>query len=280
MSEQSITQRYQQQGYYFPLTVMPETEALQLGDRIAAIANSDIAIKLGNRGQINQLHVTCPFISDLIRSPIILDAVESIIGPNLLVWGTSVFLKPAQSNNFVSWHQDLTYWGLNNDREVAVWLALGPVNRENGAMRFIPESQRLGQLDHRDQFDQGNILTRGQYADVDIDENKAVDVELQPGQASLHHGHLLHCSGPNQTDQPRLGMVINYVATDVKQSLSEIDFGMLVRGVDEYLNFEPVPSPEAEFDQAGLAFHHRMLSLHNEVIYDGATNTESAITAV
>lgn len=277
MTTDSIQQHYQQHGYYFPLDVFTESEALAQGEQIAEIAQSEMIDVLGNRGQINQLHVTCPFVNEIIRNPVILDAVESIIGPNLLVWGTSVFLKPARSSGFVSWHQDLTYWGLSNDREVAVWLALGPVHRKNGCMRFVPGSHQLGQLEHSDQPQQGNLLTRGQNANIDIDQNDTVDVTLKPGQASLHHGHLLHCSGPNNTDQPRLGMVINYIATDVQQSISKTDFGMLVRGVDDFQQFQQIPEPQGLFDQAGLDWHAKILMAHNEVLYDGAANTDSAL---
>ena len=280
MIPDNFKQHYEENGYHFPLDVFDSNQALDYGRRIKSIAESDYAEELGNRGQLNQLHVVCPFINDIIRSPAILDTVETVLGPNILVWGTSVFLKPPRSPGFVSWHQDLTYWGLSDQQEISAWIALGPVNRDNGCMRFIPGSHKLGQKPHRDVSDASNILTRGQHADVEIDESQAVDVELAPGQASLHHGHLLHCSGPNHTDQPRVGMVINYISTSVYQSVSKLDFAMLVRGVDEYNHFEELPVPEGEFDQAGLAAHRHMMSALNDVLYDGADNTDSAVTAV
>ncbi len=280
MTPDNFKLSYERDGYYFPLNAIASDQALDYGRRIQAIAESDYADQLGNRGQINQLHVVSPFVNEIIRSPGILDAVETVLGPNILVWGTSVFLKPSHSPGFVSWHQDLTYWGLSNQQEIAVWLALGPVSRNNGCMRFIPGSHKLGQKPHRDVSDASNILTRGQHVDIGIDESQAVHAELAPGQASLHHGHLFHCSGANNTDQPRIGMVINYISTSVHQSASKVDFAMLVRGEDEHHNFEELPVPQAEFDEAGLATHNRIMSAHNEVIYDGAKNTDSAVVPV
>jgi len=143
-------------------------------------------------------------------------------------------------------------------------------------MRFMPGSHKLGQIEHRDTVNDSNILTRGQHADIDIDENLALDVELEPGQASLHHGHLLHCSGANQTDQPRIGMVVNYISTSVRQAVASTDYAMLVRGVDEYNHFEHLPAPLGELDAKGLSWHRKMLAAHQEALYDGAANTESA----
>ena len=280
MPVDQIKSHYQRDGFYFPLNAFSHDEATQYGQRVKEISESDLASQLGNRNQINQLHVVCPFINDIIRSPVILDAVESILGPNILVWGTSVFLKPPHSPGFVSWHQDLTYWGLNNDQEVSAWIALSPVTRMNGCMRFIPQSHKLGQIPHRDITDETNILTRGQHVDMTVDESKAVYAELEPGQVSLHHGYLLHASGPNHSDQPRIGMVINYISTSVSQVASNLDFAMLVRGEDQFHHFEEIPVPENEFDQAGLATHHHILSTLNNVLYQGAENKDSANTEI
>jgi len=276
MKLDSVYEAYAKNGYCFPLNIFSATEADDYARRITELATSDIADSLGYRGQINQLHVIYPFVNQMIRNPALLDAVESILGPNLMVWGVSIFMKPPQSEGFISWHQDLTYWGLNNDQEVAAWIALSPVTRANGCMRFIPGSHKLGQIEHRDTVNDSNILTRGQHADIDIDENQALHVELEPGQASLHHGHLLHCSGANQTDQPRIGMVVNYISTSVCQSVASTDYAMLVRGVDEYNHFEHLPAPQGELDAAGLGWHRKMLAAHQEALYDGAANTESA----
>ncbi|MBN34870.1 MAG: phytanoyl-CoA dioxygenase, partial [Rhodospirillaceae bacterium] len=176
---------------------------------------------------------------------------------------------------FVSWHQDLRYWGLSGDAEVAVWVALGAVHEEQGCMRFVPQSHRMDLLEHRDTFDEKNFLTRGQEAVIDIDESKTVLAELDPGQASLHHGRLLHASGPNRSDERRVGMVINYIAPEMRQTVGSRDFAMLVQGEDRFGHFEMIPEPTENFSAEGLAWHQRLLGAHNETIYDGAGVTET-----
>ena len=276
MHDHALKKSYTDNGYYFPLNVLPALAAADIAAKLSAIASSQIAGSLGYRGQLNHLHVVCPYISDLVRSPVIVDAVELILGPDILAWGSSLFLKPPRSPGFVSWHQDLTYWGLNNDKEVSVWIALGPAYKDNGCMRFVPGSHKAGQIDHVDTVDDANILTRGQNADVEVKEDETVYVELDPGQASLHHGHLLHASGPNNTDQPRIGLVVNYISTDVKQSVSKTDFAMPVRGEDKFNNFIHLPEPAKELDESGLAWHRKIVIAHNDALYDGAENMDSA----
>ena len=272
----SIKKLYAEQGYFFPLEVLFAEDADLLGRQLVSLGNSDWAKTLGYRGQLSQLHAISPAVNKLIRNPVILAAVESILGPDLMVWGSSVFMKPGNSPGFVSWHQDLTYWGLNNDREVAVWIALGPVNRDNGCMRFVRGSHKRGQLAHSDTFDETNILTRGQHVDLDIDEQDVVYVELEPGQASMHHGHLVHASGPNTTDQPRMGIVVNYIATSVSQAVAKSDYAMLVRGEDRFHNFLHLPEPKGELDEDAMHWHHRIMTAHQEALYDGAENQDSS----
>ena len=115
VSSDSIQEHYAEQGYFFPLQVLSAENAYRLGRQLVSLGNSDWAKSLGYRGQLSHLHAISPAVNELIRNPVILSAVESILGPNLMVWGSSVFMKPGNSPGFVSWHQDLTYWGLNND---------------------------------------------------------------------------------------------------------------------------------------------------------------------
>ncbi|MFV2031449.1 MAG: phytanoyl-CoA dioxygenase family protein [Gammaproteobacteria bacterium] len=276
VTTQTIQSEFDQLGYYYPLDALPKARAEDYGWRLAALSASERAPALGYRGQLNHLHVVCPYVNEMIRNPVVLDAVASILGPDILVWGVSLFLKPPHSAGYVSWHQDLTYWGLSNDREVSAWFALGAVTKENGCMRFIPASHKNGQIKHRDTVNDSNILTRGQHADIDIDEASAVYAELDAGQVSLHHGHLLHASGPNDTEQPRIGLVANYLSTSVRQSVAKTDFAMLVRGEDRFNHFQHLPEPKAEFDEAGMSWHRKMIAAHNEALYQGAENRDSA----
>ena len=109
-----------------------------------------------------------------MRHPTILDAVEDVLGPNLLVWSTSFFIKEARDPAYVSWHQDATYWGLSAPDVLTAWVAFTDATVENGAMRMVPGSH-AEQLEHRDTFAPHNLLSRGQEIAVEVDEARGVD---------------------------------------------------------------------------------------------------------
>src|SRR4029078_3214399 len=161
-------------------------------------------------------HLLFPWINELMRHPRVLDAVEDVLGPNLLVWSTSFFIKEASDPGFVSWHQDATYWGLSSPDVMRVWGAFTPANLLNGCMKFMPGSHRQ-QLEHKDTFDKDNLLSRGRNIGVKVDEARGVAVPLEPGQASLHHVLLAHGSAPNKSGDRRIGFAIRYIPPHVKQ---------------------------------------------------------------
>jgi chlorinating enzyme len=160
-------------------------------------------------------HLVIPLLADLARTPEILNAVETILGPNLLVWSVELFIKEAQTTKTVSWHQDITYWGMGEtDDEVTAWVALSDVSVRAGCMRFIPGSHRNPIVSHHDTYDDNNLLSRGQEI-AGINENDAVYGALRPGEMSLHHGRCFHASGPNISDDRRIGLAIRYVGSRV-----------------------------------------------------------------
>ena len=271
----SAAERFARDGYICPVNVVSRDDALAYRAEFESLTDQIASRRLGNKGQLNHAHTFFPFVSEIIRHPAILQTVKAILGHDLLVWATTFFTKEPRTESFVSWHQDLRYWGLSGDAEVAVWVALGAVHEEQGCMRFVPQSHRMDLLEHRDTFDEKNFLTRGQEAVIDIDESKTVLAELDPGQASLHHGRLLHASGPNRSDERRVGMVINYIAPEMRQTVGSRDFAMLVQGEDRFGHFEMIPEPTENFSAEGLAWHQRLLGAHNETIYDGAGVTET-----
>src|SRR4029079_5761947 len=178
-----------------------------------------------------------PSFAALIRNPRLTDAVSQILGPDLLVWSCGFFIKEAASKSYVSWHQDLNYWCLDGDREVTAWYALTPATVENGCMRFVPGSHAKKDVPHVDSFAKDNLLTRGQEIAVEVDEASAVNVVLRAGQASFHHGHMFHASGPNATESRRVGIAIRYIAPLMRQVSGEKLLVSLVSGKDRYENF-------------------------------------------
>lgn len=270
---------YKENGFYFPFDVMSEEEAGNSRAQLESLERANSGFAFGNKGQLNQPHVLFKFAYDIVSNSRLLDAVEAIIGPDIMAWGSTYFIKDAQSPSFVSWHQDLKYWGLDNDDLVSAWVAISPVTRANGCMRFVPGSHKLGMVDHRDTFDDTNFLTRGQEAVVDIDEDTTAYAELKLGQASFHHGRLLHASSPNHTDDRRIGLTINYIAPHMQQVVAKKDFAMLVRGEDRYGHFEQVPPPIGNMTQESIAWHNRVVMSQNDALYDGAEKLDGAVGA-
>ena len=270
MRRDEIARRFDRDGFVFPLDIMPAAEAARHRGSLEGLLAAAAGEKLGNKRQVNYAHVIAPFAYEIVSHPKILDAVEAILGPDILVWGSTFFIKEPQTPSYVSWHQDLRYWGLDSDAEVSAWLALSEVDEENGCMRFLPGSHKGDLLPHRDSFDDKNFLTRGQEAEVEIAAEDRLPVILAPGQLSLHHGRLLHSSGPNNSARWRIGLVVNYIATSVRQTLAPRDFAMLVRGEDRYGHFELVPPPASPLAPEALAWHHRILAAQNEALYEGA----------
>ena len=239
---------YGRDGYVFPLDVMSEDEARAFRARLEAIERH----AKGEQGVSHQrfrafCHLLMPCIDQLMRDPAIVAPVESILGPDLMVWSVEIFLKEAKSPDYVTWHQDLTYWGLDNTDEVTAWLALSDVTVESGCMRFIPGSHHRDIVPHRDTFADANMLTRGQEIAFDIEDADAVDIVLRPGQMSLHHGRIFHASGPNNSDDRRFGLAIRYITPSMRQAVGQRDYAVLVRGEDRFGHFLTPPVPTGDF---------------------------------
>lgn len=258
--------RYRADGYLAPLRVMSAAEAGALRARLEAVE-----ARLGGplRGDLrHKSHLLFPFLADLVRHPAILDAVEDLIGPDILCWNSNFFIKEAATPSFVSWHQDSTYWGLSSADVVTAWVALTPSNLANGAMAVIPGSQTLDQAPHRDTFDRNNLLTRGQEIAVAVDEAAAVPLVLEPGEMSLHHVRLVHGSPPNPSPDRRIGFAIRYIPTSLRQLEGE-DSATLVRGIDRFGHFELEPRPETDLAADMLAYHRRIAERSARILYRG-----------
>ena len=198
-----------------------------------------------------------------------LDAVESLIGPDIFVWGTNFFSKGPGDGSYISWHQDSTYWGLSEPAVVTAWVALTPSTPQSGCMRVVPGTQRREQVPHRDTFADRNLLSRGQEIAVEVDQDEAVDVVLAPGEMSLHHVRLFHGSEANTAPHRRVGFAIRYIPTRIRQ-LDTRTSAMLVRGDDRFHHFEHEPSAKAEFDPEAVAYHARTIAASDKVLYAGA----------
>jgi len=266
MLSPEAVEHYRTHGYHAPIRVLSPDEASRMRRHLEDHESVHGTLKGPMR---HKSHLLFTWLDGLIRHPVLLDAVEDIIGPNILVWGSSFFIKEPRDPGFVSWHQDSTYWGLDPADIVTAWVALSESTAENGAMRVIPDSHMLEQVPHRDTFAANNLLSRGQEIAVEVDDAQARMLQLQPGEMSLHHVRLIHGSDPNPSGKRRIGFAIRYLPTYVRQIVGTHDAATLVRGVDEFHNFEPEQRPDADLSEAALAFHAQITGAHQQILMRG-----------
>jgi len=208
--------RYRRDGFYFPIRALSPEEARGHRARLEAVERA----RGGPLGGLlrQKSHLLFTWLNELIRHPRILDAVEALLGPDLLCWGSSFFIKEAGDPAFVS-------------------------SVESGAMRMVPGTHHE-QVAHRDTFAPDNLLSRGQEVMVEVDEARGVDVVLHPGEMSLHHVRMFHGSPPNRSADRRIGYAIRYIPTRIKQVAGARDSATLVRGVDPTIS-RPRSRPRA-----------------------------------
>jgi len=273
------TDRYRRDGFLSPIDVLTPAEAA--AHRAALEANESRYGENGLPRPIGQYHrVNANIVSETARNAAldsrILDAAESILGPDLMIWGCEYFIKEPRTRKIVSWHQDLTYWGMDGtDHEVTAWVALSPATIESGCMKFVPGSHRQSIVPHTDTFAPDNLLSRGQEVAVEVDEADAVPVVLQPGQMSLHHGRLFHASGPNTTNDRRIGFVVRFIRPDTPKAGAGRDYAMLARGCDRSLTRINMAPPPGSFSPAALALYEEVLAAQSTTLAAGATNKVS-----
>jgi hypothetical protein len=238
---------YQENGYLFPIRVFSDAETADFRRQFDEYTeqNKDLLSKMiprERRAVYGLTHLMLPWVYQMASHPRVLDAVEGAIGPNILVWGSDWFVKFARDPAFISWHQDGAYWGLNPPQVTTAWIALSPSTLQNGCMQVMPGTQKM-QLPQRETYALDNALSRGQEISLDVDESKAVAMILDAGEMSLHHIGIAHGSKANSSDQARIGIAVRYIAPEVVQKGTERQIVQLVRGRDEYGNFEIVAPP-------------------------------------
>jgi Phytanoyl-CoA dioxygenase (PhyH) len=241
--------QYGSQGYYFPIRIFDESKAAELRVRFLDYfsANWDRIKNLPAREHntvLIETHIVLNWVYRIVSDSRVLDFVEAILGPNLLVWSSAWFPKMPGDKKYISWHQDATYWGLHPPKATTAWIALSESVPENGCMRVIPGTHKGPLLPQIETYAFDNALSRGQEIAVKVDELKAVDLVLRPGEMSLHHIGMVHGSKANDSDKPRIGLAIRYISTDVVQDGSVQQCAVLVRGRDDFGQFQLIKPPD------------------------------------
>lgn len=202
---------YHDEGIVFPVEVFSADEILYFR---AALEKLLAEFKDRTLKRLDGLHLFFPWAYRLVTHEKLLNIVEQVLGQEILVDGTLVFYKPAHDSSYVSWHQDSVYSTWHLTPSTSAWIALTPSSRDNGCMRAIPGSHKQGLLSHTNHQDKSNLLFRGEQV-ATVNEASALDVELKPGEASLHQSTLVHGSNSNTSDQPRIGFIVRFVTNQI-----------------------------------------------------------------
>ena len=268
-------EQYETDGYLTPIRMLPEAETVALRAKLEAFE-----AKQGGKLepiQRSKSHLLFKWLDDLIRDPRVLDPIAQLIGPNIFCWNTLFWIKEAHSRSFVSWHQDTRYWGLSSDKVLSAWLAFSQASQESGCMKVMTGTHRGKVLHHDDRYHEDNMLTRGQEITEGVIEKEAVYMPLEAGQMSIHNYRIAHASGPNNSDDRRIGVSMHFMPPDTKQIVGNWDSAALVRGQDRFKNFEQTPVPTKDFDPDAVQFHEKAAQALREVLYADAENNTAKL---
>ncbi len=261
----AIVARYERDGFVFPIDVMTQAEAADYRHQLEMLEAEDSDAFPVKRCLRRYPNLVLPFVDEISRRPEVTDAIAEILGPDLLVLDSPFFIKEPNTSSFVSWHQDLHYWGLEGEEEVTAWIALSAATPQSGCMKFVAGSHTR-QVEHRDTFKEENLLTRGQEIAVEVDDSDAVEGMLKAGQMSLHHGRVFHGSHPNRSSDRRIGIAIRYISTRMTQAPGGNMAAMLVRGEDKYGHFGQCRPPTGIMAQADLVHRDEIANARNSVM--------------
>ena len=212
-----------------------------------------------------------PLAYEIAAHSAILDVVEGILGPDVLLYSTEFLIKEPRTKHVVTMHQDLAYWGLGEiDGILTAWLALSPATPESGCMDFVKGSHKSPIIPHEDSFDELNLLSRGQEIKVDVAEKDKSSGALATGEISLHHGLMIHGSGANISDDRRIGVVMRFLSPHVKKPNNAPDYGVPMRGNCDTRNFTRCDAPKGLFHPEDLLLYEEIRTEQAKVMMAGA----------
>ena len=259
--------QYRDEGFVSPINIFSKEKAKDIKNEIELI-EKEMPDELEKSGRYNA-HLISPLLDEVTHNPKILDAVESLIGEDILVCGTTLFIKNPNEKSFVSYHQDAKYIGLEPHNWVTAWVAITDSNEHNGCMRMWSGSHKDNLKDHEQMFNEGNLLTRGQTVN-NVPKENTTPLILEAGQMSLHHPKVVHGSDLNKSNDRRIGFVIqSYIGSNVKQVLGKNSV-QIARGKDDFNYHEKIPRTQTLMNKDDLLIKKKENENLQEIFYKGS----------
>ncbi len=259
--------QYDDEGFVSPLDIFSSEKAKEIRNEIELIENK-LPNELEKSGRYNA-HLISPLLDEVAHNSKILDAVESLIGRDILICGTTLFIKNPNEKGFVSYHQDAKYIGLEPHNWVTAWVAITDSNEINGCMRMWSGSHKDKLKEHDQNFNEKNLLTRGQTVN-NVPSSETKPLILKAGQMSLHHPQVVHGSDLNKSKDRRIGFVIqSYIGTNVKQVLGKNNV-QLARGSDQFNYHDKIPRIKLLMNSNDIKIKKRENDNLQKIFYKGS----------
>ena len=247
-------------GYFFPIRILTEKDALELKDYFYKVKDEMPNNSLKFEFKFKS-HLILKKVNDLLFDDKITRLAKEIIGPNILCWNSIIFFKKSRSKNFVGWHEDKTFWNLKNDNIVTFSIALSKSNKENGCLKFVKNKREVN-YDYN--FTKNNMLARGQNAIID-DNEEIEHAELNPGECSIFKQDAIHGSEPNNSNNDRILLALRFISPDNFTQKDNHMSATLVQGIDNFRLYESEPRPLKDFDENSVNFHQKLMKKQTEV---------------
>lgn len=247
---------YHTNGNLFPLRGMDGAQAATYLAKVQAFEAEH-----GKRASEilrSKSHMVLSWVDEIIRLPEVLDAVESVLGPDIYCWSTSFFIKNPRDPGFIAWHQDAPFSGMPDGEILTAWIALSPSIEANGCLKVVDGSHKEI-VAHENKGDTANMLSEGQEIAVEVKDEDAVKIELQPGEFSFHHHMIIHGSAANSSDLRRVGIAVRYVRPMASRADGVKDVATLVRGTDKLGGYEQAPAPKGDMHPDDVAYLDELL---------------------
>ena len=242
-------------GYAYPVRVLGPDKAKYYVDQYEDYERNHSAN--APRKLMIKPHLLFPWMIELGTTPTVLDAIEDLIGPDIMLTSAAVWVKNGNDPSHTTWHQDSAYFGYDPLEVWGIWIGLTDSFVRHGCLRYKPGSHLEREMDHIETWAENNLLARGQVI-PDFDETGVVDAEVSAGEGSIHHFRTAHSSKPNTTDQRRIGILFVYCPPHVRPTLGSFP-ATLVRGEDKYGYWKTEPMPSRVMDPTALGFVNKLL---------------------